>query len=118
LAALGRWGIRVPFRQNVRPVNKQKVQINIQKMKKEQKLEQQQNSDSDADIMQVSPTCPKPNVSGSAYNSGPHMDWWNGPVDRFAMLKKYGYQDKKKPWKYRPLSDKGIYLMWSAENCR
>lgn len=30
-------------------------------------------------------------------------------TDRFAMLKKYGYQDEKKPWKYRPLTDKGIF---------
>lgn len=43
------------------------------------------------------------------------LEWWN-KVDRFAMLKKYGYQDEKKPWKYRPLTDKGIYLMWCQEN--
>ena len=43
------------------------------------------------------------------------LEWWD-KVDRFAMLKKYGYQDEKKPWKYRPLTDKGIYLMWCREN--
>jgi hypothetical protein len=43
------------------------------------------------------------------------LEWWD-KVDRFAMLKKYGYQDEKKPWKYRPLTDKGIYLMWCLEN--
>ena len=43
------------------------------------------------------------------------IEWWD-KVDRFAMLKKYGYQDEKKPWKYRPLTDKGIYLMWCREN--
>jgi len=46
------------------------------------------------------------------------LEWWDkvDKVDRFAMLKKYGYQDEKKPWKYRPLTDKGIYLMWCREN--
>lgn len=43
------------------------------------------------------------------------LEWWDS-VDRFAMLKKYGYQDAKKPWKYRPLTDKGIYIMWCQEN--
>lgn len=43
------------------------------------------------------------------------LEWWD-KVDRFAMLKKYGYQDEKKPWKYRPLTDKGIYLMWCREH--
>jgi len=33
-------------------------------MKKEQKMEQQPNTDSTADNSQVSPTCPKPIVSG------------------------------------------------------
>jgi len=58
----------------------------------------------------------KTDVSGSSYSTGPHIEWWSN-VDRFAMLKKYGYQDKKKPWKYRELTDKGIYIMWSSENC-
>lgn len=43
------------------------------------------------------------------------LEWWD-KVDRFAMLRKYGYQDAKKPWKCRPLTDKGIYLMWLQEN--
>lgn len=47
----------------------------------------------------------------------PYMEWWNDPHrDRFGLLKKYGYQDEKKPWKYRPLTNKGIYLIWSREN--
>ena len=53
------------------------------------------------------------NVSGS-YDKGIHLDWWND-TDRFAMLKKYGYQDEKKPWKYKPLTNKGIYLMYIRE---
>jgi hypothetical protein len=52
-------------------------------------------------------------VSGS-YDKGIHLDWWND-TDRFAMLKKYGYQDEKKPWKYKPLTNKGIYLMYIRE---
>lgn len=48
------------------------------------------------------------------------VDWWNNlPVsDRFLLLQKNGYQDQKKPWKYRPLTDKGIYLIWCRENDR
>lgn len=57
------------------------------------------------------------NISGSSYSTGPHIEWWNN-VDRFAMLKKYGYQDKNKPWKYRELTNKGIYIMWSSENLK
>lgn len=57
----------------------------------------------------------KTDVSGS-YDKGIHLDWWNDKnTDRFAMLKKYGYQDEKKPWKYRPLTNKGIYLMYIRE---
>ena len=46
------------------------------------------------------------------------VKWWNGlsVSDRFLLLKKHGYQDKIKPWKYRILTDKGIYLIWSYEN--
>lgn len=45
------------------------------------------------------------------------VEWWNGlpGSDRVLLLKKHGYQDKKKPWKYRPLTDKGIYLIWTYE---
>jgi hypothetical protein len=45
-------------------------------------------------------------------------EWWNNlpATDRFRLLQENGYQDKKKPWKYRPLTDKGIYLMWSRQN--
>ena len=32
-----------------------------------------------------------------------------------AMLKKYGYQDENKPWKYKPLTNKGIYLIYTRE---
>jgi len=54
-------------------------------------------------------------VSGS-YDKGIHLDWWNDKnTDRFAMLKKYGYQDEKIPWKYKPLTNKGIYLMYIRE---
>ena len=54
-------------------------------------------------------------VSGS-YNKGVHLDWWNDEkTDRFAMLKKYGYQDENKPWKYKPLTNKGIYLIYTRE---
>lgn len=54
-------------------------------------------------------------VSGS-YDKDIHLDWWNDKnTDRFAMLKKYGYQDEKKPWKYKPLTNKGIYLMYIRE---
>lgn len=50
------------------------------------------------------------------YNKGKHIDWWNDPsTDRFSLLKKYGYQDEKNPWKYRPLSDKGIYIIYKSE---
>lgn len=54
-------------------------------------------------------------VSGS-YDKGVHLDWWNDEkTDRFAMLKKHGYQDEKKPWKYRTLTNKGIFLMYKKE---
>ena len=54
-------------------------------------------------------------VSGS-YDKGIHLDWWNDKnTDRFAMLKKYGYQDENKPWKYKPLTNKGIYLIYTRE---
>jgi hypothetical protein len=45
-------------------------------------------------------------------------EWWNNlpATDRFRLLQENGYQDQKKPWKYRPLTDKGIYLMWSRQN--
>lgn len=48
------------------------------------------------------------------------VDWWNNlpTSDRFLLLQKNGYQDQKKPWKYRPLTDKGIYLIWCRENGR
>lgn len=50
------------------------------------------------------------------YSIGDHISWWNNPsTDRFSLLKKYGYQDEKKPWKYRPLSDKGIYIIYKSE---
>lgn len=50
------------------------------------------------------------------YDKGIHLDWWNDKnTDRFSMLKKYGYQDEKKPWKYKPLTNKGIYLMYIRE---
>ena len=43
------------------------------------------------------------------------LEWWD-KIDCFEMLKKYGYQDEKKPWKYRPLDNHGIYIMWKKEN--
>lgn len=50
------------------------------------------------------------------YSIGDHISWWNNPkTDRFFFLKKYGYQDEKKPWKYRPLTDKGIYIIYKLE---
>jgi hypothetical protein len=52
-------------------------------------------------------------LSANRYSDA--LEWWD-KVDRFDMLKKYGYQDKKKPWVYRTLTDKGIYLMWCQEN--
>jgi hypothetical protein len=59
-------GIKVPFARNVRPVNKQKVEINNLKMKELLQTELKFNSDSSADIQQVSPTCTKPIVVRSA----------------------------------------------------
>jgi len=45
------------------------------------------------------------------------LKWWDNLDNvRFDMLKKYGYQDSKKTWKYRPLTDKGILIMYCAEN--
>jgi hypothetical protein len=45
-------------------------------------------------------------------------EWWNNlpATDRFRLLQENGYQDQKKPWKYRPLTDKGIYLIWSRQH--
>jgi len=47
-------------------VNEQKINIMNLKNIKERQPEPQQNSDSTADNLQVSPTCPKPIVIGSA----------------------------------------------------
>jgi hypothetical protein len=66
-------GNQSSFRPNVRPVNKQKVQINILKMKKEQKMEQQHNSDSADDNSHFQPTCPKPIVSRSSLSKREQM---------------------------------------------
>jgi hypothetical protein len=46
------------------------------------------------------------------------VEWWNNlpTTDRFRLLQENGYQDQKKPWKYRPLTDKGIYLIWCRQN--
>lgn len=46
------------------------------------------------------------------------VEWWNNlpTSDRFLLLQKNGYQNQKKPLKYRPLTDKGIYLIWCREN--
>lgn len=56
------------------------------------------------------------NPASGSYDKGIHLDWWNDKnTDCFAMLKKYGYQDEKKPWKYKPLTNKGIYLMYIRE---
>lgn len=45
------------------------------------------------------------------------LEWWASldTQEIFKLLKKYGYQDEKKPWKYRPLSDKGRHLIWLRE---
>jgi hypothetical protein len=47
------------------------------------------------------------------------VEWWNNlpTTDRFRLLQENGYQNQKKPWKYRPLTDKGIYLIWCRQNC-
>ncbi|WP_437918564.1 hypothetical protein [Sphingobacterium sp. LRF_L2] len=52
-----------------------------------------------------------------AYDEGPHIDWWQGlpGTERFVLLKKNGFQDSKKPWKYKELTNKGIYTIWSKE---
>ena len=55
------------------------------------------------------------NTKEKAYAAA--LEWW-GSLDTqeiFRLLKKHGYQDEKKPWKYRPLSNKGIHLMWLWE---
>jgi hypothetical protein len=46
------------------------------------------------------------------------VEWWNNlpTTDRFRLLQENGYQDQKKPWKYRPLTDNGIYLIWCRQN--
>lgn len=46
------------------------------------------------------------------------LNWWNNlpTAECFRLLKKHGYQEDKKPWKYRPLTNKGIFLIWSLEN--
>lgn len=71
------------------------------------------NKETKTENLHVRLTDSKPPVGGRSKA----LEWWDR-VDRFAMLKKYGYQDKKNPWKYRPLTDKGIYSMWCQENAR
>ncbi len=46
------------------------------------------------------------------------VEWWNNlpTTDRFRLLQENGYQDPKRHWKYRPLTDKGIYLIWCRQN--
>ena len=46
------------------------------------------------------------------------LDWWGSLAtdECFRLLKKHGYQDEKKPWKYRPLSNKGILNIWVREH--
>jgi len=46
------------------------------------------------------------------------LEWWNNltATERFRLLKENGYQDPKKPWKYRALTNKGIHLIWCREN--
>ena len=48
------------------------------------------------------------------------VDWWHAisTIQRLEMLKKHGYQDVKKPWKYRPLDNHGIYIIWAKENSK
>ena len=48
------------------------------------------------------------------------IEWWNNlPItDKFRLLQENGYQDQKKPWKYRRLTDKGIHLIWCRHNGR
>lgn len=56
-------------------------------------------------------------ITKHRYDSGPHLIWWRN-IDiskKFELLKKYGYQDKKKPWKYRALTNKGIFLIYKRE---
>ncbi len=52
------------------------------------------------------------------YHKGEHIDWWqNLSTDkRFTLLKKYGFQNEKKPWVYKPLTDKAIFRFWTLEN--
>lgn len=44
------------------------------------------------------------------------LKWWaSAKTDCFSLLKKYGYQDDKKPYKYKPLKNSGIVQIWLAE---